>query len=33
MHLLHPVVMSAGVMPQKVEGWYGAPQTIYTDHS
>ncbi len=29
---LHPVVMSAGVMPQKVEGWQGAPQTIYTDH-
>jgi choline dehydrogenase-like flavoprotein len=29
---LHPVVMSAGVMPQKVEGWSGAPQTIYTDH-
>jgi choline dehydrogenase-like flavoprotein len=29
---LHPVVMSAGVMPQKVEGWLGAPQTIYTDH-
>ncbi|HSI55541.1 MAG TPA: GMC family oxidoreductase, partial [Ramlibacter sp.] len=29
---LHPVVMSAGVMPQRVEGWQGAPQTIYTDH-
>ncbi|TWO70749.1 FAD-binding protein [Caenimonas sedimenti] len=29
---LHPVVMSAAVMPQKVEGWQGAPQTIYTDH-
>ena len=29
---LHPVVMSAGVMRQKVEGWQGAPQTIYTDH-
>ena len=29
---LHPVVMSAGVMPHKVEGWQGAPQTIYTDH-
>lgn len=29
---LHPVVMSAAVMPQKVEGWSGAPQTIYTDH-
>lgn len=29
---LHPVVMSAAVMPQKVEGWQGAPQTVYTDH-
>jgi choline dehydrogenase-like flavoprotein len=29
---LHPVVMSAAVMPKKVEGWQGAPQTIYTDH-
>jgi choline dehydrogenase-like flavoprotein len=24
--------MSAAVMDQKVEGWQGAPQTIYTDH-
>ena len=29
---LHPVVVSAAVMPNKVEGWQGAPQTIYTDH-
>lgn len=29
---LHPVVMSAGVMPHKVEGWQGAPQTVYSDH-
>lgn len=29
---LHPVVMSAAVMAQNVEGWNGAPQTIYTDH-
>ncbi|MDZ7812127.1 MAG: GMC family oxidoreductase [Ideonella sp.] len=29
---LHPVVMSAGVFSQKVEGWQGAPQTIYSDH-
>jgi choline dehydrogenase-like flavoprotein len=29
---LHPVVMSAAVMQQKVDGWQGAPQTIYTDH-
>lgn len=29
---LHPVVMSAAHLSQKVEGWQGAPQTIYTDH-
>ncbi|MBI5277632.1 MAG: GMC family oxidoreductase [Burkholderiales bacterium] len=29
---LHPVVISAAVMPQKVAGWDGAPQTLYTDH-
>jgi len=29
---LHPVVMSAAVMDGKVEGWQGAPQTLYTDH-
>ncbi len=29
---LHPVVMSAAIMTQKVEGWQGAPQTIYSDH-
>ncbi len=29
---LHPVVASAAIMEQKVEGWYGAPQTIYSDH-
>lgn len=29
---LHPVVLSSAVMDQKVEGWQGAPQTIYTDH-
>ena len=29
---LHPVVMSAAIMAQKVEAWAGAPQTIYTDH-
>ncbi|MEO7547965.1 MAG: GMC family oxidoreductase [Ramlibacter sp.] len=29
---LHPVVMSAAVMEQKVEGWQGAPQSIYSDH-
>ena len=29
---LHPVVISGAVFSQKVEGWSGAPQTIYTDH-
>lgn len=29
---LHPVVLSAAVLPQPVEGWRGAPQSIYTDH-
>ncbi len=29
---LHPVVMSAATMAAKVEGWQGAPQSIYTDH-
>ena len=29
---LHPVVLSAAVLPQRVEGWKGAPQSIYTDH-
>lgn len=29
---LHPVVMSAAVMEQAVEGWAGAPQSVYTDH-
>jgi len=29
---LHPVVISAATFEQKVEGWSGAPQTIYSDH-
>ena len=29
---LHPVVISAAIFDQKVEGWSGAPQTIYSDH-
>jgi choline dehydrogenase-like flavoprotein len=29
---LHPTLLSAAVMPDKVEGWQGAPQSIYTDH-
>ena len=29
---LHPVVMSSGIFAHKVEGWAGAPQSIYSDH-
>ena len=29
---LHPVVISAALFDRAVEGWHGAPQTIYTDH-
>ena len=29
---LHPVVMTAAVMEQRVEGWAGAPQSLYSDH-
>ncbi|MFA7290640.1 MAG: GMC family oxidoreductase [Rhodocyclaceae bacterium] len=29
---LHPTVVSAGVFEQRVEGYAGAPQTIYSDH-
>jgi choline dehydrogenase-like flavoprotein len=29
---LHPVVISAAIFEQKVEGWNGAPQTLYSDH-
>lgn len=29
---LHPVVLSAAVFERAVEGWQGAPQTMYTDH-
>jgi choline dehydrogenase-like flavoprotein len=29
---LHPVVLSAAVMPEDVRGWQGAPQSIYSDH-
>ena len=28
---LHPTVVSAAVMPGKVEGYYGAPQSIFSD--
>lgn len=29
---LHPVVISAATFSHAVEGWSGAPQTIYSDH-
>ena len=29
---LHPVVLSAAVMPDPVRAWAGAPQTVYSDH-
>ena len=29
---LHPVVISAAAFDQRVAGWSGAPQTIYSDH-
>jgi choline dehydrogenase-like flavoprotein len=29
---LHPTIISAAVMPERVDGYAGAPQTIYSDH-
>lgn len=29
---LHPVVLSAALFDEAVEGWAGAPQSLYTDH-
>jgi len=29
---LHPTVISGATMPQKVAGYYGAPQSVYSDH-
>ena len=29
---LHPVVISSALMPDRVDAYAGAPQTIYTDH-
>ena len=29
---LHPVVISAATFAQAVEGWSGAPQSVYSDH-
>jgi len=29
---LHPTIVSAAMMPQRVDGFAGAPQTVYSDH-
>ena len=29
---LHPTIVSAAIMPERVDGYAGAPQTIYSDH-
>lgn len=29
---LHPTVVSGAIMPTRVDGYYGAPQTVYSDH-
>jgi choline dehydrogenase-like flavoprotein len=29
---LHPTVLSAAVLPQPVNAWQGAPQSLYSDH-
>ncbi|MFO0123982.1 MAG: GMC family oxidoreductase N-terminal domain-containing protein [Inhella sp.] len=29
---LHPTVISAATFAQRIEGWAGAPQTVYSDH-
>ena len=29
---LHPTIVSGAIMPNKVSGYYGAPQSIYSDH-
>jgi choline dehydrogenase-like flavoprotein len=29
---LHPTIVSAAIMPQRVDGFAGAPQTVYSDH-
>jgi len=29
---LHPVVASTAVFDEPIEGWHGAPQTMYSDH-
>jgi choline dehydrogenase-like flavoprotein len=29
---LHPTVVSAAIMPERIDGFSGAPQTVYSDH-
>jgi choline dehydrogenase-like flavoprotein len=29
---LHPTIVSAALMPERIDGFAGAPQTIYSDH-
>lgn len=29
---LHPTLVSAAIMPQRVDGHFGAPQSVYSDH-
>lgn len=29
---LHPVVLTYAVMPEAIDGWYGAPQSVASDH-
>jgi choline dehydrogenase-like flavoprotein len=29
---LHPTVVSGAIMPTRVDGYYGAPQTVFSDH-
>ena len=29
---LHPAVVSAALMPERIDGYAGAPQTVYSDH-
>ncbi len=29
---LHPVVLTYAVMPESIDGWYGAPQSVASDH-
>src|SRR4029079_15421468 len=29
---LHPSVVSAALMPERVDGFAGAPETVYSDH-